>query len=35
MLMPAIAHGGCMDTVTESAPVADWEKSPFLYKIQM
>ena len=28
MLMHAIAHGGCEDTVRESALEADWEKIP-------
>ena len=30
MLMHAIAHGGCTDTVRESALTVDWEKNPFL-----
>ena len=28
MLTPAIAHGGCTDTVWESALEVDWEKNP-------
>ena len=27
LLMHAISHGGCTDTVRESAPEADWEKN--------
>ena len=28
MLMYAIVHGGCTDTVRESALEVDWEKNP-------
>ena len=30
--MYAIAHGGCTDTVRESAPNVDWENYPLLYR---
>ena len=30
MLMRAIAHGRCVDTVRESALKVDWEKNPLL-----
>ena len=31
MLMHVIVHGGCTDTVRESALEADWEKNPLLH----
>ena len=30
--MYAIAHGGCTDTVRESAPNVDWENYPLLHR---
>ena len=30
MLMHVIAHGGCTDTIRESALEDDWEKNPLL-----
>ena len=32
LLMHAIAHGGCTDTVRESALKADWEKNTLPYR---
>ena len=31
-LMHAIAHGGCTNTVRESALEVDWEKNPLLHQ---